>query len=123
MHAFHGTFLSRYALLTGPLFLQPPAGSEVHTDNALVASYAYDPNMRELVSYDTQEVAASKASFIAQHGFLGAMYWELSGDQPPASGKAIVPTVAQRMGELDSRENHLHFPNSKFDNLRKGMGA
>lgn len=110
-------------MLTGLLFLQPLPGSQVHTDNALVASYAYDPNTRELVSYDTQEVAASKASFIAQHGFLGAMYWELSGDHPPASGKAVVPTVAQRLGQLDSRENHLHFPNSKFENLRRGMEA
>lgn len=74
------------------------------------------------MTYDTQEVAALKADFIAKNNFGGAMYWELSGDKSYESGQAIVPTVASRMGSpLDWRPNHLHYPGSKFDNLKRGM--
>lgn len=63
-----------------------------------------------------------KADFIARNHFLGAMYWELSGDHPVQTGNAIVPAVAGRLGgALDARPNHLNFPTSKFENLRKGM--
>lgn len=76
-----------------------------------------------MVSYDTPEVASLKADFIAKNGFLGGMYWELSGDHKLKTGQAIVPTVASKMGVLDRRSNHLSFPRSKFENLRNGMNA
>jgi chitinase len=49
------------------------------------------------------------------------MYWESSGDRGTGDKTAIVPTVAEKLGKLDSRENHLHYPDSKFDNLRNSM--
>ncbi|KAL7007908.1 Chitinase 4 [Cystobasidiomycetes sp. EMM_F5] len=100
----------------------PLNGAQVHTDTQAVASWSYSPGTRELVSYDTQKVAVMKADFIARNHFLGAMYWELSGDHPVQTGNAIVPAVAGRLGgALDARPNHLNFPTSKFENLRKGM--
>lgn len=74
-----------------------------------------------MVSYDTMEVACIKADYINKNHYLGAMYWEVSGDHKLESGKAIVPAVAQRLGHLDNRPNHLYFFNSKFENLQKGM--
>ena len=93
----------------------------MHNDMQAVVSWCYSTSSREFVSYDTQEVAVAKADFIGRNGFLGAMYWELSGDHPVHTGKAIVPSVAGRLGTLDSRPNHLYFPKSKFENLRNGM--
>lgn len=64
------------------------------------------------------------------------MYWELSGDPRPEdsnAAEAIVPAVARRLssqgtrwgggnaGGLDRRDNHLNYPGSKWDNLKKGM--
>lgn len=90
-------------------------------DRQQVASFSYNPNTRELISYDTVEVASMKADYINKNGYLGAMYWESSGDRSVGDKEAIVPTVAGRLGKLDTRENHLNYPNSKFDNLRNGM--
>jgi chitinase len=100
---------------------QPLPGSQVATDEQQVASYSYNPSTRELISYDTAEVASLKAEYIKKNGYLGAMYWESSGDKTAADKDAIVPTVAGKLGRLDSRENHLQYPGSKFDNLRNGM--
>ncbi|KAK9898804.1 glycoside hydrolase family 18 protein [Cystobasidium minutum MCA 4210] len=99
----------------------PQPGSQVHIDRQQVASYSYNPTTRELVSYDTVEVASLKADYINKNGYLGAMYWESSGDKPPHDPEAIVPAVARKLGRLDNRENHLNYPGSKFDNLRNGM--
>lgn len=53
------------------------------------------------------------------------MYWELSGDRKPQEGGSIVRTVKEVLetqgGGLDRRENWLHYPTSKWENLRKGM--
>ena len=93
----------------------------MHTDLKAVASWCYDSATRELVSYDTVEIANIKAGYIAKNGFAGAMYWDLSADRKSGTGKAIVPNVASRLGALDKRLNHLSYPTSKFDNLRNGM--
>jgi chitinase len=100
---------------------QPLPNSQVHTDTKLVASYSYNPSNKEMVSYDTVEIACEKAKYINKNGYLGAMYWEISGDHKPDSPLAIVPSVARQLGNLDNRQNHLNFPESKFKNLRKGM--
>lgn len=101
---------------------QPLPNSTVHTDKKEVCSWCYSASNREMVTYDTAEIAAIKGSFIHSNGFGGAMYWELSGDKPLESGEAIVPTVANAMHSgLDNRPNHLNYPDSKFDNLRKRM--
>ena len=76
-----------------------------------------------MVSYDNEEVASIKADFVTKNGFLGSMYWELSGDHRLDTGRAIVPIVGSRLGTLDRRPNHLSYPKSKFDNLRNGMAA
>lgn len=49
------------------------------------------------------------------------MYWELSGDRARGDPEAIVPLVAQRLGGLDARPNHLEYRWSKWDNLKKMM--
>lgn len=108
----------------------------MHEDTHLGASWSYDPSTREFITFDTASIAARKGAFVAQNGLGGAMYWELSGDHPAvqdtsnggdgggrggAERRSIVETVASQLGSLDSRLNHLHFPGSRFENLRKGM--
>ena len=43
-----------------------------------ISSYSYDPVKKELVSYDTPNIATMKAQYIASKGFAGAMYWDVS---------------------------------------------
>ncbi len=61
----------------------------------------------------------TQADFVNVNGLGGLMYWELSGDR--VGEGAIVPLVARKLGRLDSRPNHLHFPGSKWENMRNGM--
>lgn len=74
-----------------------------------------------MISYDTAEIACLKADYLNKNGYLGAMYWESSGDKAVTDPEAIIPAVARKLGILDRRENHLSYPGSKFDNLRNGM--
>lgn len=90
-------------------------------DREQVASYSYNPSTREMISYDTVEVASLKADYINKNGYLGAMYWESSGDRPINDKEALVSNVGRKLGKADTRENHLTYPNSKFDNLKNGM--
>ncbi|GAA5825749.1 hypothetical protein JCM11251_000358 [Rhodosporidiobolus azoricus] len=100
----------------------PLPGSQTSFDPHLVASWSYNPQTREFVSFDTPEAAAAKAEFLCVNGLGGAMYWELSGDKKPGEG-GIVRLVKERMERegLDRRENWLNYPTSKWENLAKGM--
>ncbi|KAG8952191.1 Endochitinase 1 [Tulasnella sp. 419] len=112
----------------------PLPGAKVFYDARNMASWSYDSNKRELISYDIEQVAKLKAEWIAREGLGGAMYWELSGDKgkdragiPKGEGKTYVPgaslikTVKNNIGALDTSNNWLDYDRSKFDNMRRGM--
>ncbi|KAH8925334.1 glycoside hydrolase family 18 protein [Atractiella rhizophila] len=97
----------------------PLPGANVQHDHNIAASWCMKGNGEEFVSYDTVAIARQKSQYIMQRGLGGAMYWELSGDR--TDEEAIVPAVHHMFNNLDQRPNHLHFPNSKFGNLRNHM--
>ena len=43
-----------------------------------VASYSYDSSKRELVSYDTPNIAKVKAQYVLSKGLGGQMFWDVS---------------------------------------------
>lgn len=97
----------------------PLPGAEVRIDEDAGASYSYDPAKRQLVSFDTVEMARRKAKWIKQQGLGGAMWWESSADR--AGGESLIGGVVSCLGGLDSRRNCLEYPESKYENLRKGF--
>ncbi|KZT50853.1 glycoside hydrolase family 18 protein [Calocera cornea HHB12733] len=113
----------------------PLPGAYEHVSREQLASWSYDPNKREMVTYDNAEVAWLKADWINQMGLGGAMFWELSGDKntggrdgmESGEGKAEVPgqslvhVAKDTLGWLDQTPNWLQYERSKWDNLRKGM--
>jgi chitinase len=113
----------------------PLPGSYMHRDEKLLASWSYDYDKKEMVSFDSEEVAQWKGEWIAKEGYGGAMYWELSGDKgsprdgmeggpgkEPQPGQSLVKVVKHAMGgSLDQNPNCLHYEGSRFENLRKGM--
>ncbi|KAG8739900.1 hypothetical protein FRC10_004999 [Ceratobasidium sp. 414] len=98
----------------------PPAGSKVVEDKTLVASYSYNSATKELISYDTPDIAKMKADYIVKKGLAGAMFWELSGDK--TGSDSLVRTTAQNMGGLDNTPNHIYYPYSQFDNIKNNLG-
>ncbi|RDW75473.1 (trans)glycosidase-2 [Coleophoma cylindrospora] len=97
----------------------PLAGATVYTDTEAGATYSYDAAKKELISFDTVAEALLKASYIAQNGLAGAMYWESSGDR--TDGQSLISTVAGSFGNLDASQNLLSYPASQYANLAAGM--
>jgi len=109
-------------------------GSFAYRDQNAIASWSYDPQKREMVSFDNEDVACWKGQYIKNQGLGGSMFWELSGDKgspregmergpgkDPQSGRSLVTIVKDAMGELECSKNWLIYDNSSFDNMKKGM--
>ncbi|KAF8452969.1 family 18 glycoside hydrolase [Terfezia claveryi] len=107
----------------------PPSGATETNLPAVGASYSYDPSIRKLISYDTPQIAKQKADYILNKGLGGGMWWETSCDNSPTgpnANRSLIKTVVDAWGgpdsvKLDKTENTLHYPVSKYDNLRNGM--
>lgn len=102
----------------------PLPGHEERLDHEAGASYSYGGANRMLVSYDTPEMAARKARWIREKGLGGAMWWEASADKV-GPGQSLISVVVHGLGGRDKlrtwQRNCLEYPQSKYDNLRKGM--
>lgn len=79
-----------------------------------------------MVSYDTPQIASEKVQYVKKHGLGGSMWWETSGDKPSNDSESLIKIVAQGLGgyggkHMEKCDNVLEYPESKYDNLRKGM--
>jgi chitinase len=113
----------------------PLPGSRVHEDEKLIASWSYNDETKEMVSFDSENVGRLKGEWIKKEGYGGCMFWDLSGDKGTSrpdmetgpgkdeqEGPSLVRVVKKAMGgELESSENWLEYKGSEFENLRKGM--
>ncbi|KAF1933954.1 glycoside hydrolase family 18 protein [Didymella exigua CBS 183.55] len=100
----------------------PADGGGVFHDQTVGASWSYDEERRLMVSYDTPAMVRVKANHIREKGLGGAMYWESSGDRKGEG--SLISTFVQGVGgvaALDQSHNVLHYPASKYDNLRAGF--
>lgn len=100
----------------------PLAGAQEHYDSASAASYCYSSQQRKLVTYDTPGMAKIKTDFIQQRGLGGAMWWESSADKE--GHESLITTVVESLGgnrSLLQQKNCIEYPQTKYDNLRKGF--
>ncbi|KAI0309232.1 glycoside hydrolase family 18 protein [Amylostereum chailletii] len=99
----------------------PLAGAQVFENTTDVTSYSYDSAKKELVSYDTPNTVKTKAKYVLSKGMAGTMFWDLSTDK--VGSDSLVGTASGVYGTLDQTQNHLNYPNSKWDNIRNQMGS
>lgn len=112
----------------------PLPGSYAFQDDKILASWTYDYEKKEMVSYDNEQVATWKGEYIRREGLRGSMFWELSGDKgssrdgmeggpgkDPQPGQSLVAVVKKAMGELDRSANWLQYEGSQYDNMKAGM--
>ncbi|KAB5542602.1 family 18 glycosyl hydrolase [Coniochaeta sp. 2T2.1] len=100
----------------------PLEGAQEHDDHELGASYCYHPEKKLMVTYDTVAMAKRKAQYIKAKGLGGAMWWESSADK--SGEESIIGAVVGELGGpqgLQKKENCVTYPESKYDNLRKGI--
>ncbi|RPA98882.1 hypothetical protein L873DRAFT_1685821 [Choiromyces venosus 120613-1] len=104
----------------------PKAGATEDADSSIVASWSHDPSAREMISYDTPTVALAKSSYIQAKGLGGGMWWELSSDKPIAEPRSLIKTTVDSFGgtgSLETTNNILTYPGSKYDNLKNQFGS
>lgn len=114
----------------------PLPGSHVMQDKKSGASWGYDYEKKEMISYDSEDVGKWKGAWIKEKGLGGSMFWELSGDKEgaerkdmergpgkdPQPGRSLVTVVKESMGGLEmGQQNWLKYEGSRFDNMRNGM--
>jgi chitinase len=97
----------------------PLPGAVERYDSEAGATYSYDAGKRCLVTYDTVEMARQKAEWVKSEGLGGAMWWESSADR--TGEQSLMGNVVGVLGKMESRQNCLEYPQSKFENLRKGF--
>lgn len=93
------------------------------------ASWSYDPSKRLMISYDTVPMVEEKTRYILDSGFGGAVWWEASGDRreqnSTGTGGSLITTFAEGIrkagGMLDRSDNVLSYPESRFENLKRGF--
>lgn len=99
----------------------PRPGSEVETDDKLGAAWTYDAKSRELVTFDNVQTTKMKANYIKSKGLGGAFFWEASGDK--TGPESLVGAMAGCLGELDTSQNMLDYPESQYANIRQGTAS
>lgn len=99
----------------------PKAGAQVTCDGVARGCYSYDVNARELISFDTPDMVREKVAYFKSQGMGGSMFWEASADR--GDDGSLIRTSQQALGGLESSDNWLDYPESRYDNIRKGMMA
>lgn len=113
----------------------PLPGTNVMHDDKVLASWTYNHQTKEMVSFDSEEVGKWKGEWIKKEGLAGSMFWELSGDKGQGRegmeggpgkdgqpGKSLVAVVKEAMGGLRyDQHNWLRYEGSQFENMRNGM--
>nr|P32470.2 RecName: Full=Chitinase 1; Flags: Precursor [Aphanocladium album]CAA45468.1 chitinase [Aphanocladium album] len=97
----------------------PKAGATVKCDDTAKGCYSYDPSTKELISFDTPAMISTKVSWLKGKGLGGTMFWEASASKKGSD--SLISTSHQGLGSQDSTQNYLDYPNSKYDNIKKGM--
>lgn len=97
----------------------PKAGATVKYDDVAKGYYSYDPSTKELISFDTPDMINTKVSYLKSLGLGGSMFWEASADKKGTD--SLIGTSHRALGSLDSTQNLLSYPNSQYDNIKKGL--
>lgn len=96
----------------------PKQGAREYVDQSAGASWSFDENTREFITYDIPNITVAKCDYIKNRNLGGAMFWELSGDARADNPRSLVSAAYSSLGqELNRDENHIAFPLSKYTNI------
>ena len=97
----------------------PLAGASELTDATAGATYSYDADKQEMISYDTPAMVQAKVQYAKSRGLGGSMFWEASADKTGAD--SLIGASYSALGSLDTTQNLLSYPNSQYANMAAGM--
>ena len=95
----------------------PRPGAQEYFDKEKGASWSFDENTKEFVTYDSPAAIEMKSQYIKDNHLGGAMFWELSADIKEGD-KGLLNTVYNTLGnKLHSVNNHILYPLSHYENM------
>jgi chitinase len=95
----------------------PRPGAKEYFDKNVVASWSFDKEKKEFITYDSPDVINLKSQYIKDNGLGGAMFWELSADKKEPD-QSLLNTVYNNLGsQMNSVNNHILYPLSHYDNI------
>ncbi|PHH81586.1 hypothetical protein CDD82_387 [Ophiocordyceps australis] len=97
----------------------PKAGATMQYDEVARGYYSYDKASKELISFDTPDMVTRKVAYLKSNGLGGSMFWEASADRK--DNGSLIKTSRGALGDLDTSQNYLDYPDSRYDNIKKGM--
>ncbi|GJN81786.1 chitinase 1 [Purpureocillium lilacinum] len=97
----------------------PKAGAKLMYDDVAKGYYTYDSSTQELISYDPPDMIKTKVTYLKGLGLGGSMFWEASSDKKGAD--SLIKASKSSLGQIDSTQNCLTYPNSQYDNIKKGL--
>ncbi|KAF4591846.1 putative endochitinase class V precursor [Ophiocordyceps camponoti-floridani] len=100
----------------------PLEGAQEQYDDQAGATYCYNKQTREMVSYDTPTMTKQKADYVKRRGLGGVMWWESSADKTGTD--SLITTAFEGLGgeaALLKQQNVIEYPETKYDNLRRGF--
>ncbi|KAI1096192.1 glycoside hydrolase family 18 protein [Rostrohypoxylon terebratum] len=97
----------------------PKPGAKVIWDHVAKATYSYDAEKKELISYDDIRSTDFKSEYIQRRDLGGAFFWEASGDK--GGSKSLINTMSKNLDWPDETRNNLYYPTSQYRNIRRGM--
>lgn len=97
----------------------PKNGATVQKDKVSGATYTYDSGTQTLISFDTPDMIREKVAYGQGLGLGGSMFWEASADKDGSD--SLITTALNSMGSLDSTQNYLDYPDSKYANIKAGL--
>ncbi|KAL5621754.1 hypothetical protein BROUX41_006654 [Berkeleyomyces rouxiae] len=103
----------------------PLEGAEEFDDNKVIGHYSYDKTKKQLISYDTPKIIASKVDYLRSKKLGGSMFWEASADKL-GEGSLIAAAYEAQGGTFRAScsQNQLNYPDSIFVNIAAaGKGA
>lgn len=86
-------------------YSQLPIGQE-YSDSDLGGCFCYDPDLKQLILYDTLEIVRMKVEVIQLLGLAGGFFWEASSDDNNPL-RSLVRYFGANVGNLERSENHL----------------
>lgn len=99
----------------------PRDGCKVEEDETLLASWSWHEGSRTMVSFDSPWIVRAKSAWVVKSGLGGVMWWESSGDRKVGDGSAIESVEATLRPNLERKQNVIHYPESKYQNVRDGF--
>ncbi|PFH61071.1 hypothetical protein XA68_18332 [Ophiocordyceps unilateralis] len=99
----------------------PLPGASVELNKSIGSAWSFDKGKGTLVSHDTVNSTQIKAQYIRDKTLGGAFFWEASGDKD--GSQSLVDTMARHLSMLETTDNQLDYPASRYENIRNAMGT